>query len=352
MVKIRAVGRLVCRRSACISLLVAWAVLAGCVSKPDVRQELVIHALQWPSPPDDPRIQWVKEIRSYRDAGISKGFWERVVEFVTGASEAPINKPYGVFCDRDRRLFIVDVGGGVVHLLDQKEGRYTVIGGEDGGAFHTPIAVAEDDAGYAYITDSAAGLIFRYGLKDKTLTPFTPFRLERPTGIAWSSSTRTLYVTDTMAHQIVAFDLEGKERYRIGARGYGAGEFNYPTDLFVDKGGRLFVTDSMNARIQIFSPQGEFLRTFGQPGDSSGRFAKPKGVAVDSEGHIYVCDALLDTVQIFDETGQLLLVFGSRGNNPGELAMPAGIYIDGNDTIYVADAFNHRIQIFQYLPTK
>jgi DNA-binding beta-propeller fold protein YncE len=331
----------------CVLTAVLLAIVAGCATSP---QQPGI-GLQWPDPPAPPRIRWVKEIRTYGDAGISKGWWQRIVKAVTGEAEPGIGLPYGVMASPSGRLFVVDTIKATIHEMNTKDGLYTAIGGEK-KVFRTPIAICEDDDGSAYISDSAAGKVYRYSLRDGTLTVFLKIPLQRPTGIAWNKTTGMIYVTDTAAHQVVIFDRQGRERSRIGIRGDGPGQFNFPTDLFIDKTGRLFVTDALNAKIQIFSPDGSFLRSFGQPGQQIGSFAKPKGVAVDSDGHIYVCDALQDNVQIFDDTGQLLLVVGSRGSGPGELLMPTGIHIDANDRIHVADALNKRVQVFQYLKEK
>lgn len=308
-----------------------------------------MHEPQWPPLPMEPRIQWVKEISDYRDVGITKGFWQRVVELVFGEDTTRIVKPYGVFCDGKERLFVVDVGASVVHVMDMKNGSYSLIGKEDKAVFQTPIAITEDEGENVYITDSSAGIIYRYSLVRKELSTFVPFKLGRPTGIAYNRRNRLIYVADTAAHQVVVFSLDGMERMRIGARGDAPGQFNYPTDLFVDARGNLLVTDALNFRIQRFSPDGQLLDMFGRAGDSSGSFAKPKGVAVDSEGHVYVCDALFDAVQIFDGTGRVLLDFGSNGGEEGQFWMPSGIYIDGKDYIYVADTYNQRVQVFRYL---
>jgi DNA-binding beta-propeller fold protein YncE len=155
-------------------------------------------------------------------------------------------------------------------------------------------------------------------------------------------------VSETAAHQVLLFDLNGRERFRIGHNGSKAGQFNFPTDLFIDKTGKLYVTDALNARIQVFSADNKFVRAFGEEGDGEGEFSKPKGVAVDSDGNIYVCDSLRDSVQIFDSTGRLLMEFGGRGQSAGTFWMPSGIYID-RDVIYVADTYNHRVQVFRYL---
>lgn len=328
-----------------LALSVLFGACAGGTPKPRAPQR----ELLWPPLPMEPRIQWVREIHDYTDVGITKGFWKRITDFVAGASDIRIGKPYGVFVDDQERLFVVDVGLAMVHVMDMKEKRYSIIGEGKEDIFRTPIAVTEDDDENVYITDSGTGVIHRYSFRKKTLHPFTSVKLGRPTGIAYNRSNRLLYVTDTGKHQVVIFDLNGRERFRIGGRGEGPGQFNYPTDLFIDKQARLYVTDALNSRVQIFSANGAFLKAFGQAGDSSGRFTKPKGVAVDSEGHIYVCDALLDLVQIFDDSGRLLLDFGGTGTEAGKFWMPSGIYIDGNDYIYVADAYNRRVQVFKYL---
>jgi DNA-binding beta-propeller fold protein YncE len=328
-------------------LLLAVAVLGGCASVAPAERPAV--ELFWPSAPFEPRIQWLKEIHSRQDAGISKGFWKRIVEFVVGEEVEGISKPYGVFADSQGRIFVADAGRAVIHQFDLKEKEYSLIGQGAPRVFQAPIAITGDETGNLYITDSVAGTVFSYNLSDKKLTPFIAGKLARPTGIAFLAKKRLLYISDTVGHQVVVFDLQGRERFRIGSRGEAPGFFNYPTDLFLDSAGDLYVTDALNARIQVFTADGKFLRTFGTAGDSAGYFAKPKGVAVDSQGNIYVSDAIQDSVQIYDRKGVLMLDFGEIGNGPGQFWMPSGIYIDATDTVYVADSYNQRIQIFKYL---
>jgi DNA-binding beta-propeller fold protein YncE len=327
--------------------------LAACAAGPTaVREESEGGTRVWPAPPLDTKIVWIKEIHHYRDAEIGKGFWKRVWALVAGENETHIVKPYGVYQDPMKRLFIADTEGGVVHLMDTGNDRYTVIPTQDNVTFHSPIAVTGDSEDNIFITDARAGIVWLYSIQNNALQQFTSFKLGRPTGIAYNRSKRLLYVSDTSANQIVAISADGKEQFRFGSRGTGKGQFNSPTDLFIDILGRVFVTDSLNARIQIFSPEGDFISGFGQAGDAPNEFSKPKGVAVDSDGHVYVCDALRDAIQVFDDDGRLLLTFGERGSEPGEFWMPSGIYIDGDNYIYVSDTYNQRIQIFRYLKDK
>ena len=329
------------------------ALAAACAAPPKKSGPPAVVRPSWPAPPAAARIQWVREIRRPELLHRQKGFWHRVRDFLVGQSQTQLVKPYGLHVDAGRNLFIVDPGSGVVHFLDQTGGRYRMIP-EPGSTIHlqSPVDVAGDGQGQYFITDSQAGLIYRYQLQDRQLRKFTGSPLRRPTGIAWHPGSRLLYVAETGRHQVVAFDLQGIERLRFGGHGDGPGQFNFPTAVCVDHRGQVLVTDALNARIQVFTPEGHFVSAFGKPGDTSGTFAKPKGVAVDSEGHIYVCDALFDAVQIFSPTGRLLLAFGESGSGPGQFWMPAGIAVDADDFIYVADSYNQRVQVFRYLAEK
>lgn len=333
-----------------ITLLLAILVPSGCATPPSIHDTRPEVELQWPGKTAGPKIVWVRSISGYQDVGISKGFWKKALEFFIGADERRIVRPYGVLIDSAGRLYIADPGGGVVHCMDPKEGRYTIISGEEGSRLRTPIGLTEDNQGRIYITDSAAASVFRYDPAVGSLKPFMSGLLARPTGIVFNKSNGLLYIVDTTGQKVIAAGVDGLERWQLGSSGKGAGQFNYPTDIAVDKQGRLYVTDTLNYRIRTFSPAGVQLAMFGAAGDATGYLKRPKGVAVDSAGHIYVCDALLDAVQIFDSAGQLLLSFGRQGAGAGEFWMPSGIFIDSEDFIYVADTYNQRIQVFRYLP--
>jgi DNA-binding beta-propeller fold protein YncE len=297
----------------------------------------------------------VRSIANEQDVGISRGFWQRTLDFFTGTTGTRIVRPHGVLFDAHDRLFIADPGAGLVHCMDLGAGRYFVIG-EDGPPLETPIGLAIDDREQLYVTDSTQGLVFRYDLAAQTLKPFLSGGLSRPTGIAWNPVNRLLYIVDTTARQVVVVDEQGLIRQRLGnsvtndENGDVHVQFNRPTDIWIDTRGQLYVTDPLNASIKLFTPEGLLLTQFGIPGDAPGEFNKPKGVATDSSGHIYVNDALLDAVQIFDHDGTPLLVFGGAGSGPGEFWMPSGLYIDPSDRIFVTDTYNQRVQVFRYLP--
>jgi DNA-binding beta-propeller fold protein YncE len=335
-----------------MALLACLLMLGGCAGVKGLHESIPEAALEWPLGNDGARIVWVKTISDFKDLGIGQGFWERAVGLVTGGEPGrSIVRPYGVLHDAAGRLYIADTGAGVVHCIDIVHGRYSYIGGA-GTGLSTPIGLAEDDKERLYISDSASGMVYRYDPRDRSLAPFLLNRLRRPTGIVFNPVTKLIYISDTLDSQVVAVDLNGKERRRLGRPEEGADGFNRPTDLAVDWNGHLLVTDSLNFRISVLTPNGELVRQFGAVGDAKGYFSRPKGIGVDRSGNTYVCDALRDAVQVFDPDGNPLLVFGKGGDERGRFWMPSGLYVDSSDYIFVADTYNKRIQVFRYVSSR
>ena len=327
-----------------------WAVTActGTVGLHDVRPAV---DLAWPPRTDGPSIVWVKSISGRQDAGVTRGFWRRALDYFSGDDDRVIVRPYGVLYDARDRLFITDPGAGVVHVMDIGAGLYSVIGEELTSPLKSPIGVAEDADNRLYITDSTTGMVYRYNLGSDRMEPLNSVKFRRPTGIAYNSVNRLLYVVDTLAPAVICLDETGAERFRFGSAGSGPDQFNRPTDIAIDRQGQVFVTDALNYRIKVFTPEGKPVTQFGTAGDAPGDLTKPKGVAVDSEGHIYVSDALQDAVQVFDDSGRLLTTLGGgTGRQDGEFWMPSGVSVDGHDYIFVADTYNRRVQVFRYAP--
>ncbi len=321
-------------------------VLSACAPaplKPDEQAPLV-----WPDLPNPPRIAYVRQFSKPDDFGISKGFFQRLGELVFGGSEVRLVRPMAVVASNGV-VYVADPGVSGVHRFDQAAGRHDLIVADGGQALPSPVGLALGSEGEVYVADSdlARVLVIRPGAK--FATPLDLPQMEQPTGIAFDKSTGNLYVVDTGAHRINVYRRDGTLAFGIGRRGEGAGEFNYPTLIWLDAAGSLYVTDSLNFRIQLFDRDGKYLSRFGQAGDGSGDSIRPKSVATDSYGHIYVVDALHNALQIFDRRGRYLLSVGSVGNDRGEFWLPTGIFIGENDTIYIADSYNQRIQVLRYI---
>ncbi len=333
-----------------LALLVVLALAAGC-SSPDVTaqqsKDFKHKPLIWPSPPAPARIAFDLSLARPEDIGIKKGLFKKFVDVLVGADKRAMVKPYGITVDSAGRILVADTAFKRIHIYDRKKKKYSYINEAGKEKLRSPIGVATDAEDNIYVTDSLAKKVYVFSPKGRLIRTLDGG--ERPTGIALDKMRKRLYVVDTGGHNVRIFSLDGKLIRTFGSLGSAPGQFNYPTDIFVDADGDIYVTDSMNYRLQIFDMHGRYETSFGEHGDGSGDFGRPKGVAVDSEGNIYIADAIFDTVQIFSRKGAFLLNFGKLGAGPGMFWMPGGVYIDKADNIYVADPYNRRVEVFEYL---
>ena len=334
-------------------LAAAMVVIVSC-SRPGgvgVRFEVVAEAapeLVWPSAPNPPRIRYLTSVETPADVGVRKSMIRRMVDVFIGAAEPRVRRPTGIAVDSTGRVFVADAAARGVHVFDPARGRYEFLSASGRRGFRSPVGVALDGAGNVYVSDSELGevVVFDAGGRERRRIREG---LERPTGLAFDRQRGVLYVADTKTHRMAAFDSAGRPIRSFGRRGTGDGEFNFPTNVAVDRDGSVLVVDAMNFRIQVFSPEGRYLRQFGRHGDAVGDLARPKGVALDSEGHVYVVEGLYDVVNVFDAGGRLLLSFGGAGRGRGEFWLASGIAIDRQDRMYISDSYNSRVQVLQYI---
>ncbi len=327
-------------------ILLCW----GCGSEQGILFPELDPPVLWPQAPEQPRIKYLGQLVGEADLKREVSFIEGLGQALLGQEDVGVlSGPYGLALDNQERLFVADSSGSVVHMMDLQTREYRQFSElEDSEKLISPIdvAVVENDI---YVSDSVLGKICVFDKHGGHRFSFGSSILQRPSGIAYDYAQGILYVSDTARHVIAVFDKEGNCLDEMGSRGFGHGQFNFPTHLWVDEDGKLYVSDTLNYRIQVFNSDGEFLLMFGQHGDRPGYFAHPCGVASDSFGNIYVGDKQFENIQIFNSKGQILMAVGSEGHGPGQFWLPAGIFIAEDNRVFVADSFNKRIQVFQLL---
>ena len=277
-----------------------------------------------------------------------KQFKDKVSGLVFGKKESGLMKPLGFYVRDKNDYWVLDQGrGALVHVVNGKS-RVPAIWRKGNISYPSLAGICGFEKGQILFTDSRLNQILVLSTDQKKITVLNDsLELMQPTGIAWMAQKKEIWVVETKGHRISVLDAGGRLLRRIGKRGNGPGDFNYPTFIWIDDKGNVYIVDSMNFRLQILDQNGRFISSFGKIGDASGYFARPKGVAVDTHGNIYIADALYNVVQIYNREGNLLYYFGSQGHGKGQFWMPAGIFIDKNNIIYVADTYNSRVQIFQ-----
>ena len=129
----------------------------------------------------------------------------------------------------------------------------------------------------------------------------------------------------------------------VGSRGTGAGQFNKPRSLALDKDDNLFVVD-MTGRVQKFSSNGVFVTSWQMPQTDLG---KPKGMCRDVEKNIVVVEPHYSRVNHFSSNGKLLSQWGIHGTNEGQLAFPRGIAVNSHGEMFVSEyGLTERVQRF------
>jgi sugar lactone lactonase YvrE len=296
--------------------------VSGCTTTPKTPKSYAF----FPPAPDDPHVQFLGGFSSEAELGRSANF----SDFVTGKSSgpAPLIKPYGLAI-QNGKIYVCDTMAAGLQIFDlaRKRARYFVPKGE--GRLQTPINVTLDTDGTRYITDTGRSQVLIFSKDGNYLAAIGTKDEMKPTDVAVTSD--RLYVTDLKGHAVRVYSkADHKLLFTIprDAKDEKAKLFS-PTNLAVDKQGRLVVSDLGAFVVKVYDLEGKYLRTIGQQGVAPGLFARPKGVAVDREGRIYVVDAATQVVQLFDADGKLLMFFGRAGvGTEGELSLPAAVKVD------------------------
>ncbi|MFH1711179.1 MAG: NHL repeat-containing protein [Nanoarchaeota archaeon] len=170
--------------------------------------------------------------------------------------------------------------------------------------------------------------------KPEIIYPVTMYGFKFPSDLAIDEENGYLYVSDSMNHKIVKYDVINLESdtpvklSEIGSFGTGEGEFKFPLGIDTDELGNLYVADSGNHRIQKFDKNGTFNLSFGDFGKGHGQFMYPYSLSVDNVYNlIYVADPYNKNFQIFSKNG----TFIKRVNSEGVLNFSAVGGISGNN---------------------
>jgi peptidylglycine monooxygenase len=141
-----------------------------------------------------------------------------------------------------------------------------------------------------------------------------------------------LWVVDRDAHEIVAFDAEGRRLESLGHRHAPGVLFNHPADVAFGPGGDLFVADGYgHGFVHRFDRALTQKKRWGGVGVAPGTFLTVHGIWACADGRVVVVDRENDRLQVFDGDGALLgIVTG--------FYRPSDIWGDAAGRLYVTDA--------------
>lgn len=345
--------------------LVGAALVAGCASAPATKGTLhfgVAEApegrmLLWPAfDTEIPRFAYAGTLTgeaNFRRDTEDKG--RSLLRWLVGLDDEALvpvvlQRPTAGAVDARGRIYVTDPSRRGVFVFDEAAGELSVWEQATPGiAFVAPSGIAPNGNGEVFVADADLGLVARLDRDGNPRPPIGLGLLKRPTGLARDAERDILYVADTYAHDVKAFDRDGRLVATLGRRGEAPGEFNYPTHLAFARG-ELYVTDTMNSRVQVLRPDGSAApRRIGTRGLFIGNLVRPKGVAVDGEGNVYVIESFYDTLLVFNRDGEFLMPIGGTGVATGRFYLPSGVWTDERNRVYIADMFNGRVVVFSFL---
>lgn len=291
-------------------------------------------------------VEWVKTIDSTFQISKNKSFFAKVKDFIIGADEIIIKKPYSLIANDTNTIWIIDQAYQAPLKLNCEKGTLEVLGIDNNNLFPSMNSIAFLN-NFVIFSDSKNNKIYRINNDGEISVLIDTLYLKQPTGISFNKTSNQIAVSSTAEHKIKVFSADGKFIIEIGHRGEDSLGFNFPTFLNLDSDGNNYIIDNMNYRLKIYNKNWDLLSYFGEQGDMNGYFAFPKGFAIDKNKNIYIADALQNCVQIFNDKGELLLAFGNYGDGKYEFNFPTSVFVDKQDLIYVSDFKNGRIQIYK-----
>ena len=205
--------------------------------------------------------------------------------------------------------------------------------------------------GTIYVSDTVARLVIAFDVPSgqvRDVGDRQPGLLRKPLGMAVDDQCN-LYVADQTDGRIVIFDRQGVYVNAIGGRD----DFDRLSHVEVDPDGtRLYAVDTGGVRsdrhqVRVYDVQsGEHLLDFGGRGTAQSEFNLARDISMGQDGDIYVVDGGNFRVQVFGPDGTFIRQIGSIGVSSGQFSRPKGIDTDPDGNIYVSDSSFANFQIF------
>lgn len=306
------------------------------------------------------------------------------------AEGAQLRNPGGLALDREGNLFIAEANR--IRRIAAAGGTITTVAGNGatpgagsvgtagGGALDTPIAttaVAVDDNGNIFFTDSNGGSIYRVS-STRSLTrvagsatanpadaPGTGTSLASPYGMAVDSAGR-VYFAEITSHRVRVLDgpnvrtVAGRIRFGGDDGPAPNAVLNTPIDVAVDGGGSVLIADQLGLRIRkvgidnvITTLTGTGARSFpsGVNPAAGTAIPLPTAIAADNRGNVYFGASVLvyriapnGSLSIFAGTG----VPGNTGDGGPAVAATffniSGLAADAAGNVYIADDRANRVR--------
>lgn len=290
------------------------------------------------------------------------------------ATDAAINGPTELACDKNGFLYIVERVRGRLLRLNLKDGTVEVAVPEPEFGTHYasdyPHAVTTDGKGGVFIVDFNGRLRKLDANLEKitTLIPEMAKKFALPESMAFDATGRLL-IADR-SHKVFGFDPETARLETIaggGSEGDGAlatdAELRFPEGLAVNDRGDILVADYENCRIRKIDINTKIITTIGGTGQCASEgddgpatraaLNYPSSIALDRNGNLFFVEGATNRVRRIDPSGMIKTYAGTGEKgfsgdggraDKARLNNPSGLAVDGDGNLYIAEYVNNRIR--------
>lgn len=217
-----------------------------------------------------------------------------------GSERGQMMYPYGVGFLPNGNVLVAETGNYRIQEFSPK-GEYlqAFVSKSNKLGLEKPGPITVDRKGRVYIGDISGNQVLILDINRKLLRKIKG--IQYPHGLAVDEERNRLYIGDSGQACIKVFDLSKNDQKPINViRTWKPNtRFAMVRGLAVDKHGRLYVVDSLNCAVRVFDKNGEYLFSFGQQGFKDGEFLYPNGIFVDRTGKLYIADWGNDRIQVW-----------------------------------------------------
>jgi hypothetical protein len=222
-------------------------------------------------------------------------FDERGAPIFAFTDAAHLKSPSRVAVDARGRIHVLDGDRDRIKVFSYRgdfEGELELTGLEvPGGAVFT--AIAFDANGDLYVGESRSGQVVAFG---RTLKPKLrigtlgegPGQLSGIVGIAFDA--KHVYVASQDGVAVHVFTRQGKLLRSWGHHDVGLHNVSLPAAIAVDAQGRVILLDTLRQEIKYFDPDGKLIGNFAGLGRQAGAVAYPTDLSLDRKGRLCVAD--------------------------------------------------------------
>lgn len=231
-------------------------------------------------------VIYVCDIRS--TAVVTLNLETRVFGYIGVSGSGRLVRPVNLSIDKENKLiYVADMGRKQVICFDTAGNRRTSYG--EKGQFDpsdveihgNKLFVCDVKGNQVHVLDTSSGkTLYKIGR-----TGSSDGELFHPSNIAVHN--KRLYVSDSTNFRVQIFDLEGKFHAKFGELGDTPGYFSRPKGIAVDRDERIYVVDAAFENVQVYDKEYKLLLYMLTPGAERHNINLPAAVSIDYDNLRY-----------------------------------------------------------------